>query len=226
LYGLGITAATGVDLNKNTFFQVSDLRYLLGAVEYHCTELAEAYVAVSTAYVGFPSIPDGPEPERTGFGGHAELYYEFDACVTAALRVYEASRYLLWSTFGKGTMPESFRKTLAAFKDNSQSIPERLLRRLDQSWNTFGKRLKAYRDCIQHKSPIDYGIVTASLRRHELGVWMVRVLIPENPECNSRRSFVYKEELDALDYCMEVASEVLELTAEICKIASAEQGAR
>jgi len=208
-FGLGISGLLG-RLTPDALYTPHHIAYLVGALAYHCERMAETYAAICRNYVdisrSFSSLPGGPS-ERAVFQNQTEPYYEFDAAVTAALRAYDTSRYLLWRRFGSGELPSSFERVLRA-KSNA---PAELYARLKQSWDDFGVTIKEYRDCIQHYVPIDLGISSVDMRRVAGEYWSVRVRIPDDPSVRSKRRFTYALGHDALSYTRKVAEEILEV---------------
>jgi hypothetical protein len=193
-------------------WKIFDLAYLLRAVEYHCVQLCRHYSAICEVFARIP-IPEATEGDVAIFGGRPEPYYEFDALVTSVRRGYDACRYLLWEYFGpgQGSVPSSFKKVLP----RCGALPNDLRERLTNSWVTFGEDVTAYRDCIQHYCPVDFGISSVRMHRLSNGVWSVRVPIPDNPSARSRGKFTYGENRDALSYGWRVAEELLGLAASI-----------
>jgi hypothetical protein len=202
-FGLGVTELfTGV-LESSIIWHAYHIGYLVGSVAYHCQRLAELYVAICRQFAAFSG---NISSEHATFGYQMEPYYEFDAAVTAARRAYDVSRYLLWRRFGgRGSIPSSFARTLAA----CSQLPEELKARLETSWREVGKEITEYRDCLQHYVPVDFGLASASMENRGGGLWSVRILIPDNPEARSKEVFTYGRGLDALSYCRSVAEELL-----------------
>ena len=185
-------------------------QYVLGALEYHCTLLAESYAEAAKHYTDLIQ-PIDREHEYATFGGRGGEYYEFDALVTACRRAYDSLRYIVWRCFGaNGSMPSSFYRTIRA----CPKLPKDLLERCERSWQHFGIPITAYRDCIQHYCPIDFGLSYVTMVR-VCGIWTSHVRIPDNPEARSRFAFLYLNNLDALTFSWEAASEVLALSGEI-----------
>jgi len=202
-FGLGVTMLSSGDLRPDSLYHAHHIAYLVGAVAYHCEQLAEVYARICRQAVSF-SFP-GESADRAIYGHQTEPYFEFDAGITAARRAYDVSRHLLWLRFGgTGATPSSFSKALPA----CTGLPDTLRLRLERSWTDFGKRITNYRDCIQHYVPIDFAL-SAAVMEKVAGCWSVRIRIPDNPEVRSKRQFSYVGNRDALAYCRAVAEELL-----------------
>jgi hypothetical protein len=102
-------------------------------------------------------------------------------------------------------MPRSLETLLKTRSD----IPEALHERLSASWQNFGVPLTRYRDCIHRYVPVDFGLASALMRRHPLGVWMTSVRIPDDPEVRSKKRFTFILGRDALPCGWELADGVL-----------------
>ena len=153
------------------------------------------------------------EGDHFTYGGHSEPYYEVEALITAAQRTYDALRYILWKVFGPGggDTPSNFPRTVA----KCERIPAALRSSLEKSWASYGVKLKAYRDCIQHYVPVAFHLNVASMERVAGGIWSVRLRLPDNPEAKSQRAYKYSNGIDALTYGWELANEVIRVAAEI-----------
>jgi hypothetical protein len=149
-------------------FHSYNLSYILGAICHHCKRLADTYSEICRTFARFPFPKELGDHNRITFGEKAEPYYEFDALITAALRSYNTTRYIVWHAFrpAKDSVPTSFQKTLRLCK----GLPKTLLDRLNLSWSRFGSRVKEYRDCIQHYNPIIHWSPYARMERLEGGV--------------------------------------------------------
>jgi len=194
--------------SKDALYPVYHLAYLLGAVSYHCRRLAELYAQIAVRYCEITQIPGYDDTsDFATFGGQTEPYYEFEALVGAAKRSYDSVRYILWQRFGpgKGSTPRSLEMLLKT----RTKIPKPLHEQLTTSWQTFGVPLTRYRDCIHHYVPVDFGLASASMRRHPSGAWTTTVRIPDNPEARSKSRFTFALGRDALTYAWELAEEVL-----------------
>lgn len=184
--------------------------YVVGAVGYHCLKLGEVASRTCGRLARALGSQHG-ELALVGIPGKSEPYYEFDALITAARRAYEALRHPLWKAFGnRGPCPRSFETVLTSAK----ILPE-LQAVLQQSWESYGRKLKDYRDCIVHYVPIDYGTSQIQLFSIPGNIWGLQVPIPDNPDAKSKREFRFNSRLDALTYGWELANEILKLATAV-----------
>ncbi|WP_447599473.1 hypothetical protein [Nitrospira sp. Nam80] len=197
-------------LTKGVFFfsQTFNISYLIGAVIYHCKELAFTYNDISSGAYDFP-LPGDPSSNEFIFSGHPEPYYEFEALITAARRTYDSTRFILWNTFmgGQGSVPSSFARTIK----NCRNIPESLAMRLERSWSSYGEMITEYRDCLQHYCPIGREMPYAHMKRLQGELWSTALWIPDNPQVRSQRLYRYDLKIDALTYGWRVTSELMNL---------------
>ena len=199
------------DLKLDKIFNTA---YLLQAIEYHCKQLALLCLEACVQMRKTSDIPGSSfsNSDKVMFTGVGEVYFEFDALITAVRRTYDSCRYLLWHFFGaKGTVPRSFHLTL----DNCPALPEKFKISLNESWLKYGEEITAYRDCIQHYVPIDYGRSSLIMKKLDNESWSTHALMPDNPSARSRSKFVYAGQRDALTYGWEAANEVLEVATSI-----------
>jgi hypothetical protein len=203
----GLPKATYLSLVRPT----ANVQYAAGALLYHCQELALLYTHICDTAFGIRQIMP-IEGDYSSLGDQTEPYYEIEALITAARRTYDALRYVLWKTFGAGgNTPSNFSKTLAA----CDKLPESLRSSLETSWATYGIKMTAYRDCIQHNVPVTFDLQTASLERVAGDIWSVRLRLPDNPEEKSQSAFEFADNLDALTYGWELTNEVFKVAAEV-----------
>lgn len=195
----------------SNFPHMHNIDYIVGAVIYHCKNLAEIYSEICCSHLQNRVI-EMIQGDRINLSGQSEPYYEFDALITTCRRAYDTLRYILWKEFGgnSGSIPSSFIKVLS----NCEKLPLNLRERLNASWSQFGEKLTEYRHCIQHYVPLDYGLCTGRFRCQEDGIWSIDFLIPDNPDVKSKEDFRYETQTDALSYGWA-------LTNEICSIATA-----
>lgn len=193
-----------------TYEKGLNIQYIIEAVNYHCKNLVEQYALIARRYseiiIRFKS-----EGDRRGlFQGRSEPYFEFDALVTVIKRAYDSTRYVVWELFGpkNSSIPSSFYRTI-----QSCSIPIELKERLEKSWNTVGEKLTDYRDCIQHYSPIYFGLTSVHMNKIDDGPWSVSVLIPDNPKARSMSKFKFEKNIDALDFGWKSAAEILDISS-------------
>jgi hypothetical protein len=188
-----------------------NLDYVLGASIYHCARLADIYAQICRAFVDTP-MRKHSKSDRVGFVtiGHTAdpeyVYYEVDALLTAVRRAYEALRAVLWHQWpGKGKRPPSFAKTYP----NCDGLPEEIAECLNSAWLKSGKRLKQFRDCIQHYAPVSPVVPFAQMERLTAGIWAASFWLPDNPEARSAQQFEFRLKTDALTYGCQMVNEVL-----------------
>jgi hypothetical protein len=186
--------------------------YLLNALEHHCLTLAKRYSANCASYSRFPSMTE-ERSDFAHFGGDRSIYCEFDALITCVRRTYDALRYLLWRHFGeRTTCPSAFYKAYP----KCTRLPQSLRMRLHESWETFGKNVTEYRDCLQHYVPVNRPQSTQFMHRLDEGQWTGRALIPDNPEVRSYRLFKFTRMTDALSYGWDASHELQDISIAIC----------
>jgi len=190
------------------------LEYLTGALIYHCKNLAEKYASICRQAAAFPNGFERPD-EKAIFSGQSDGYYEFEALVTVARRTYDAIRYPIWESFGpaKDSVPRNFYNTLL----KCTTLPPALAERLQTSWSKWGLKLRAYRDCLQHYVPLDFGHSSAVVELLDSGVWSTALRIPDNPEMKSRKRFQYEQGIDALSYGWELTNEILDVVFQVLR---------
>jgi hypothetical protein len=194
-------------------WHIRNLSYHLGAVIYHCTRLALAYVELCKATFDFSRIPGFTASGRINRQGAEKAYYEFDACVTAARRIYDVLRFPIWTYFNSS--PIGCPKRLHLATERADRLPTELRKYVEQSWSEWGQKARDYRNSIQHFVPVEFGMSTASMTKLECGAWSVRLFIPDNPHAQSRQNFSFTEKVDALEYSRNLASAVCELVTTV-----------
>jgi len=187
-----LVTGQGEKLNEkaNIWSYMKNLEYITGSAIYHCKRLAYKYLDITHEYSRF-SIKSEKEYDNYQFMNQNEGYYEFDALITVARRVYDTTRFILWKNFGaeKDSIPSTFKKVLCLCKDNMQ---EKLGNLLDSSWKKFGEKLTDYRDCIQHYVSLDYNNSSAIMNPLESNIWSASLMIPDNPKARSKEQFLFK----------------------------------
>lgn len=207
--------------NAALLYKKLALTYDLGAVAYHCSNLAREYSIVVDEFNRTRSIPGYKEPESdvVQFARQEGPYYEFDALLSAGRRVYDKIANYVWQVFeGGGDMPRGMSDLL---RRGLQRYPPQLAERLQKSWTEIGKQLKDYRDCTQHFASAASGVAMVTMQRLPGGVWSAWARIPDNPETKSKVKFSYASRYDALTYAWEVTNEVISLAVEAVTAASA-----
>ena len=183
--------------------------YTATAGVYHCKRMAESYGVIVSRFVGQPLV----RKDRMMFGDNSELFFEFDALISAAMRTLDSLRRPLWRLYGNpGSVPSSFKRTV----DACERIPRSLKATIDESWNQYFAHAKEYRDCIQHYVSPGEARSYADIQRKEPGFWSMSAWLPDNPEARSSDKFTYKNRLDALTYAWSLTSRVVQVTKTIC----------
>jgi len=186
------------------YYEETDLKYCVLATLYHLSRLIDLYVENTKLF-------ERIHPKETAIKGNvwnASIFYEVDAFLGAARRVYESIRKVLWKHYQSGQSGRwsSIRKVLTS----PGNVPQSFMIKLSESWQTVGDKLTAYRDCVAHYEPLTNGITTCWLDRYE-GLWGATVKLPSNPAAQSRASFDFESGPDALEYCHSVACHLVEL---------------
>lgn len=185
------------------YFEESDLRYCVLATLYHLNRLIDLYVALTQL---FEKIHP-PGTAISGNTGDPRVFYELDAFLGAARRVYESIRKVLWKHYGTGSGGR-WRSIRGALE--SATVPPTFGEVLTKSWELFGEKLTEYRDCVTHYDPLTDGGTTCWMDWYG-SRWGMTVKLPSNPERNSRRSFDFATGPEVLSYCHTVACHVVEL---------------
>jgi hypothetical protein len=222
---LSIDGMRSLNLDCTNFRIASSLRaslwhkylrflYDIGSVMHHCISLAKCYADLSDDFSRHRSIPGYPADEsgHVLFGGRHEIYYEFDALISAARRVYNELKMITWDKFGAG---RDTPKKMDDMLHGVTSMPETVKHRMLASWQQHGARLKDYRDCAHHHTSLDIGNGSALLILLDGCIWSVRAPIPDNPEAKTHRGFTYQLNHDALTYAWELTNELINLALEL-----------
>lgn len=204
----------------NVFSDMKNIEYITGAAIYHCKSLAYQYTHIIHEDTKFSAIVK-KKYDNYQFGNQEKTYYEFDALITVARRMYDTTRFILWKIFGEGEglvdMPDSFKKLFEKCKSN---MPEQLSMHLLNSWHKFGEKIQDYRDCILHFVPIGFNNSTAVMTEIEDNIWFTSLLIPDNPEVvkentETHDNLRYTKKIDALTYSWEITTEIIDIALEI-----------
>jgi hypothetical protein len=190
------------------------------AMLYHLRNLADAYAELARCTAGTP----GKKMDGYGLdigdalGTSAEL--EFDAFSFKARIYFKTLRYALWQVFAPhgGTTPRSFDRTLEAL-GRMHKLPDNLQEHLESEWQSFGRRIADYRDCLAHNvtSLSRWGGVEGRIIRPD--IWGIRYYLPDNPEVKSAKKFCYEKKIDALAYSGWVARKTIALSIKVIESA-------
>jgi hypothetical protein len=191
--GLQVTEANSLLLDRKRL--APEIPYGLGSATYHLERLVNAYADHTRAFRETTQIPGfGELPVRCSLGGCGDIYFEFDALITAVRKAFDLSRFHLWNHFGKGRgIPSNFHKTV-----DHCPLPDELKQELKGIWSAWGVPITEYRDCIQHYTPLDRSAAFGQVSRVADLTWSLLVRIPDNPESRSSSSFTFAQDLDAL----------------------------
>ncbi|WP_433207491.1 hypothetical protein ACQP1G_22090 [Nocardia sp. CA-107356] len=221
-FTLAIVGIDGSSLNEKTlniaridrahaisdFYEEYDLRYSLHATLYHLNQLITLYVR------GCQLFEDTyPNPKNAAQGNISDprIFYEIDALLGAARRVYEVVRKILWKHHNRGS---SGRWSSIRTAVKSPLLPAEFAKTLEHSWNSYGDTLAAYRNCVAHYDPLTNGQTTCWMDRFD-GKWGMTVKLPANPSVQSRARFDFESGPDALQYCHTIAAHLVELSEEV-----------
>jgi hypothetical protein len=198
------------------YYEEDDLRYCVLATLYHLNRLVDLYVKLTRLF-------ERLHPVGTAVKGNTSdpsVFYEVDAFLGSARRVYESLRKVLWKHYrGRGTTGRwsSIRKVV----NSPDGIPTSFAASLQQSWWSVGEKLTAYRDCVAHYDPLTDGATTCWMNWHG-DRWGVTVKLPSNPDRHSRQAFDFRSGPEALSYCYSVACHLVEL----CELLEAQAAIR
>jgi hypothetical protein len=187
------------------YYEEGDLRYCVLATLYHLNQLIDLYVRLT----GLFEREHPPGTAIRGNTGDPRVFYEIDAFLGAARRVYESIKDVLWKHYhypGATGKWSSFRTVVKA----PHEIPPLFVIALDQSWNTFGKKLADYRNCVAHYDPLNDGGTTCWMNWYG-NRWGMTVKLPANPHEQSRKAFDFDSGPEALSYCHSAACHLVEL---------------
>src|SRR5258705_2977663 len=136
------------------YFEEYDLRYCVLATLYHMNRLVDNYVRITQQFERlFPN-----RTARPGNTADPRVFYEIDAFLGAARRVYESLIRVLWKHYYPGA-PDRWSSIRIAV-DSIDKVPPLFAAELRQSWTTFGVKLADYRDCVTHYVPLTNGSTT------------------------------------------------------------------
>jgi hypothetical protein len=187
------------------YYEESDVKYCVLATLYHLNRIVEQYVEVTELF-------ERINPPGTAIAGNIsnpKVFYEIDAFLGAARRIYESISKVLWKHYHPGTRGRwsSIRRLIERLPDK---IPPTFATELQKSWNTFGEKLTDYRDCVAHYAPLTDGGTTCLMNWYG-NRWGMTIKLPANPAEKGRRVFDFDSGPEALSYGHSVASHLVEL---------------
>jgi hypothetical protein len=137
-----------------------------------------------------------------------ELYWDFEAYLSAISSALDILARIIGTAYEEQT-PVSFNKICA--KTNLVGLVD-ILRRAKSLWVS---RMKDYRDCFMHYTPVDTDLAM-SLAKYSDG-WEVRAKLPVNPNCRDILCFRYSRRVELLRYAVSLYKHVLALDAAVAK---------
>ena len=193
-------------------YRINNLEYICGALLYHCKKLAYAYADTCNSF-DKTHKPEENETQST-LGSQEEILFEFDSFISAAKRIFETLRFIIWDKFmcGSTSIPKDFFST---FNRCKKKMPEKLSESVDQSLTQFGENLRWYRNCSQHHLPLNKGISFSHMKKLGNLAWATSIFLPDNPEACSQVEFTFSKKIDALTYSWELTNKILELVQTI-----------
>lgn len=124
-----------------------------------------------------------------------QVYWDFESYLSETCIALDMLARVVGPTFPKQS-PPSFNK-LCKWKESHALL--NLFRDAQTKWVN---RLKDYRDCFTHYTPVDT-LVSVSLRRGPAG-WELRAKLPTNPNVREILAFRFSGRIDALRYAVSV----------------------
>lgn len=187
------------------FLEEGDLRYCLLAMLYHMNHLVDLYVTGCRTF----EIDSRIRSARKGNFSDPRIFYEIDALLTVARRVYESVRKVLWKHYMSGQKGR-WRSITGALE--SDLIPGDFSALLNDSWKSVGEALAAYRDCLAHYDPLTDGATTCWMEPIA-NRWGMTVKLPASPTSKGRGRHDYDFDAgpEALAYCHELARHLVGL---------------
>jgi hypothetical protein len=186
------------------YYEEADLRYCVLATLYHLNRLIDLYV-------GLTQLFERQHPPGTAIRGNTSdprVFYEIDAFLGAARRVYESmEKVILKHYFPSRKYRKSSIQNVITMLD--KVLPP-FATTLADSWTTVGKKLQNYRDCVAHYTPLTDGGTTCWMNWYG-NRWGMTIKLPANPRAQSRQAFDFDTGPEALRYCHAVACHLVEL---------------
>lgn len=186
----------------------SDLQHCVSSMLYHLDRIVEMYVRITRLFEELhPNVTEGNT-------GDQRIFFEVEAFFDAARRVYDTIRKVLWKHYGRGSDRWS---SIFTVPKMPHRVPPEFITLLEESLSTFGRQVKAYRDCVAHCDPLTDGVTTVWTSGY-LGHWGATVRLPKNPTVTTRSLYDFENGPDALSYGHLVACHLIELCEELSKL--------
>jgi hypothetical protein len=186
------------------YYEEQDLRYCVLATLYYLNQLIDLYVGVCQLF----ERTHPPGTARRGNTSDPRVFYEIDACLGAARRVYEFIEKVISKHYFPGRKRRG--SSIQNVIDMLRKVLPLFATELQASWDTFGKKLKNYRDCVAHNDPLTDGGTTCWMDWYG-NRWGMTIKLPANPQARSRRAFDFDAGPEARRYCHAVACHLVEL---------------
>ena len=186
------------------YYEERDLRYSVLAALYHLNRLVDVYVRLTRLF----ECDYLPGKAVRGNTDDPRVFYEIDAFLGATRRVYEFIEKVILKHYFPG------KKHRGSSMQNVINMMRKVLplfaTEVQESWDTFGKKLKNYRDCVAHNDPLNEGSNTCWMNWHG-NRWGMTIRLPANPDEEKRAGFDFDSGPEALSYCHSVACHLVEL---------------
>ena len=92
------------------------------------------------------------------------------------------------------TLPDSMHKLINNEKHN-EKLPNNIKKLVNEYWDNSGKKVKQYRDIIQHHYPLvrkTYLQISPEIK--------IIILLPDNPDKKAYKDALFNEKINAIDY--------------------------
>jgi hypothetical protein len=150
-----------------------------------------------------------------GLGDTEEVYFEFDAWLSAAVRFRNALIGPVWDGCGgTGKKPDQWPKL---FKNSPEGlkIPDELRPVLDKEFAAWGARLQTYRNCSHHWVPLVQYHSMSFLELLDGVTWATSFWLPEDPTVARQQDFRFSNRVEALTYALDITDRLLGMAEEI-----------
>jgi len=172
-------------------------RYHLDHAEYRLNQIHEKYQNLSKEIVKIHYQNSDSDIFQVSVGGleaHV-IYWDFESYLSSISCALDVLARVVGTAYS-GSPPVSFNK-LCAKKEFTGIVD--ILRKAQSRWV---HRLKDYRDCFIHYTPVD-NMVSLSVRK-EGSAYRVRCKLPVNPNIRENIGFRYSKRVELLSYAATV----------------------
>ena len=186
-------------------------RYHLDHAEFRLHKILEKYTKAYDYFEMKLSEAGDTAGETTfGFAYSAkeivEVYWDFEAFLSSLSSALDILARIIGLAYEEQT-PVSFNKLCA--KSNLDG-PVEILRQAKTRWVS---RLKDYRDCFVHYTPVDT-VVSIKLQEYSDG-WEVRCKLPTNPNARDILGFRYSRRVELLKYSITAFTHMVALDKKV-----------